>query len=210
MENAAPASKKRGGWPAGKPRGPRAKPEPESVIAAANRAEQRAALSPERRSLKMKAKPNWEGDDYVGVGQEGSDRLHISDDKVLALARDGWALQWITKSVRGQETPQEVSKMTRGGWTPVSQSDFDNLLDGDFMPKGQDEVITVDDCMLVARPIEIHNKAKMMERREANRPMQIAEEQLGRGIPGVTGSDHPTATRGNIIKKHMERIEIPE
>ena len=207
MEN-APAPKRRGGWPKGKPL---AKPEPEEIKAAANRAEERSATPPpERRALKMKARPNWEGDDYVGVGQDGSDRLKVPDQIVDALYRDGYALQWITKSVRGQETPQEVSKMTRGGWTPVHQSDFDGLLDGIFMPKGQDDVVTVDDCMLVARPVEIHVKSKMMERREANKQLQITEDQLGRGIPNVTGSDHPTATRGNMIKKHMERVEIPE
>jgi len=207
METAAPVAKRRGGWPKGKPR---AKLEPEAIVDAANRAEQRAALPGDKRTMKMKARPNWEGDDYVGVGQDGSDRLKVPDDIVDALYRDGYALQWITRSVRGQETPQEVSKMTRGGWTPVHQSDFDGLLDGQFMPKGQDDVIVVDDCMLVARPVEIHVKSKMMERKEANRPLQITEDQLGRGIPGVTGSDHPTATRGNLIKKHMERVEIPE
>lgn len=207
MENAAPAAKRRGGWPKGKPR---AKPEPEAVREAANRAEERAALPPERRAMKMKARPNWESDDYVGVGEDGADRLKVPQNIIDALHRDGYALQWITKSVRGQETPQEVSKMTRGGWTPVHQSDFDGLLDGRFMPKGLDDVITVDDCMLVARPVEIHSKARMMERKEANKQLQITEEQLGRGIPGVTGSDHPTATRGNVIKKHMERVEIPE
>lgn len=206
MESAL-APKRRGGWPKGKPR---AKPEPDEIAAAANRAEARAALPPEKRSLKMKARPNWENDDYIGVGQDGSDRLKVPDTILDALYRDGYALQWITKSVRGQETPQEVSKMTRGGWTPVHQSDFDGLLDGQFMPKGQDDVIVVDDCMLVARPVEIHTKSKMMERREANRPLQITEEQLGRGIPGVTGSDHPTATRGNMIRKHMERVDIPD
>jgi hypothetical protein len=209
MEDAAPAPKRRGGWPKGKPRNPA--PAPEQIVAAANRAEQRAALpETEKRRFKMKARPNWENDDYIGVGQEGSDRLKVPDTIIDALHRDGYALQWITKSVRGQETPQEVSKMTRGGWTPVHQSDFDGLMDGLFMPKGHDDVITVDDCMLVARPVEIHMKSKMMERREANRPLQIAEEQLGVGIPGVTGSNHPTATRGNMIKKHMERVEIPE
>lgn len=197
----------RRGWPKGKPRPVKA---PEEIVAAADRAEVRSATPPERRSLKMKARPNWESEDYIGVGQDGTDRLKVDDDKLLALARDGWALQWITKSVRGMETPQEVSKMTRGGWTPVHQSDFSGLLDGDFMPKGHDDVITVDDCMLVARPMEIHNKAKVMEKREAQRPLQISEEQLGRGIPGVTGSDHPSATRGNMIKKTLEQIEIPE
>jgi len=207
-ETSTPA-KRKGGWPAGKPRGKKieaaaAAATTESVVA--------RAAAPARNPMlsRMKARPNWESDDYVGVGQDGVDRLRIPPEIVESLYRDGVALQWVTKSVRGQETPQELAKMTRGGWTPVSQSDFDGLLDGMFMSKGIDDVITVDDCMLVARPTEIQKKARASERREASRPLQIAEEQLGHGIPGVTGSTHPTALRGNQIKKSLERVEIPE
>lgn len=205
-EEAATAPKRKGGWPAGKSR----KVDQAQVTEAADRAEVRAAAPKSSFLGKMKARPNWESDDFVGVGVDGVDRLRVPDEIVQALHRDGVALQWVTKSVRGQETPQELSKMTRGGWTPVHQSDFDGLLDGMFMSKGIDDVITVEDCMLVARPVEIHRKAKQAERREANRPVQIAEEQIGHGIPGVTGGDHPTAIRGNSIKKTMERVDIPE
>lgn len=194
---------RKGGWPKGKPR---TKP-----VSPTEAAPERPKAAPKSNFLgKMKARPNWESDDFVGVGMDGVDRLNIPKEIVDSLHRDGVALQWVTKSVRGQETPQELSKMTRGGWTPVHQSDFDGLLDGRFMPKGQDDVIVVDDCMLVARPVEIHRKAKQAERREANRPVQIAEEQIGHGIAGVTGADHPTALRGNSIKKTLERVEIPE
>jgi len=190
--------KGRRGWPKGKPRGKL------DVKAAADRAEPKAMLS------RMKARPNWESEDFVGVGEDGVDRLKVPDHIIEALRRDGIALQWITRSIRGMETPQEVSKMTRGGWTPVHQSDFDGILDGHFMPKGQDEVIGVDDCMLVARPVELDAKSRMANHREARRPLQVVEEQLGRGIPGVTGADHPSARAGNSIKKSFERIEIQD
>lgn len=199
--------KRKGGWPAGKPRAK--KVEPEAVKQAADRAELRAKSPPSLLS-KMKAKPNWESEDFAGVEQDGVDRLKIPDDILMGLHRDGVALQWITRSVRGQEMPQELANMTRGGWTPVHQSDFDGILDGLFMSKGADQVIVHEDCMLVARPVEIQSKARMAQHREARRPLQITEDQLGRGIPGVTGGDHPTATRGNTIRKTLERIEIPE
>ena len=200
-ERGEPA-KKRHGWPKGKPRGPRAKASPEAVKAAADRAERPSMMS------KMKARPNWDSDDFVGVGLDNVDRLRIPDELVQSLHRDGIALQWVTRSVRGQETPQELSKMTRGGWTPVHQSDFDGLLDGLFMPKGQDDAIGVDDCLLVARPVAIHQKAQIQQSREANSRLRIIEEQLGHGIPNVTGSAHPTVR--NSIKKSVERIEVPE
>lgn len=200
-DEAAMAPKKRIGWPKGKPRGPRMTRE--EVTAKADR-----AAAPPSMLSKMKARPNWDSDDFVGVGMDQVDRLRIPDEMVQALHRDGVALQWVTKSVRGMETPQELSKMTRGGWTPVHQSDFDGLLDGMFMPKGHDDAIAVDDCLLVARPAAIHNKAVMAQSRDANSRLRIIEEQLGHGIPNVTGSTHPTAR--NSIKKSVERVEIPD
>lgn len=191
--------KRRGGWPKGK-----ARPATRIPLTAAAV----AASAPNALLSSMKARPNWENDDYVGVGQDNVDRLRIPSDLVQSLYHDGVALQWVTKSVRGQETPQELSKMTQGGWTPVHQSDFGGVLDGMFLSKGIDEVITVDDCMLVARPAEIQRKARAAEQREANRPLRIAEEQLGHGVPNVTGSNHPSVR--NTVNKTMERIEIPE
>lgn len=198
--------KKARGWPKGKPRGfKKTAPSEEAVKMAADRAE-----APKKNPMlsKMKARPNWDGDDFVGVGVEGVDRLHIPDEIVDALWRDGIALQWVTKSVRGMETPQELGKMTRGGWTPVHQSDFDGIMDGMFMSRGFDAPITVEDCLLVARPAELQKKSRVAEKREAIRPLQIAEEQIGHGIPGVTGSGHKSVK--NTVNKTFERIEIPD
>lgn len=195
-----PVKARRGGWPKGKPRATKTV---EEVKAAADRAQTKPSLL-----MKMKARPNWESEDFMGVGLDAVDRLKIPDDILFALHRDGVALQWVTRSVRGQETPQELSKMTKGGWTPVHQSDFDGLLDGLFMPKGQDDAIGVDDCLLVARPVALHQKSRRAMDRDAALPLQISEEQIGRGIPGVTGSDHRSVR--NQVKKTLERVEIPE
>lgn len=196
--------KKRGGWPKGKARA--AKPAPTTAPALVRPA---AAAARPSMLAKMKARPNWDDDTIAGVGEEGADRLKIPDDIVQALARDGVALQWGTRSVRGQETPRELSKMTKGGWTQVHQSDFDGLLDGMFMSKGVDDVIGVDDCVLMARPIEINHKARRAMLADARAPLLIKEQEVGRGIP-VSGGDHPTARAGNRIKTTMERVEIPE
>jgi hypothetical protein len=205
---AAPSPRtRRGGWPKGKPR-PRREPLGiEDIKAAADR----AAAGPAVKPVKFKARPNWESPDFVGVGYDGVDRLRVAPEKIDAINRLGYELQWITRSVRGQDTPQELSKMTRGGWTPVHQSDFEGLLDGDFMPKGLDDTpITVEDCMLATRPLSIHRKAQAAQDREASARLRTIEDQLGHGIPNVTGSNHPTATRGNHIRRSLERVEIPE
>src|SRR5882672_9069275 len=90
------APKRRGGWPRGKPRQAKAALTPEDVVAAADR-----AAKPPSLMAKMKARPNWESDDFVGVGTDGVDRLNIPKDILLALHRDGVALQWVTRAVRG-------------------------------------------------------------------------------------------------------------
>lgn len=190
-------TKRRGGWPKGKPRAAKTI---DDVKAAADR-----AAAP---NWKLKARPNWESEDFVGVGVDNVDRLKIDPDKLKAAYAAGYAFQWCTRSVRGMETPQELSKMTKGGWTPFHQSEFDGLLDGDFMPKGLDDVITVDDCILCVRPVALHQKSRRAMERDAALPLQISEEQIGRGIPGVTGSDHKTVR--NTVKKTLERVEIPE
>lgn len=183
--------KRRGGWPKGKPRN----------------IDKQVAATTTSMMLKMKARPNWDDDTITFVGEEGVDRLKIPQEIVEQLAHDGIALQWITRSVRGQDAPQEVSKMTRGGWTPVHQSDFDGILDGLFLPKGLDDVIGVEDAMLVARPMAIQRKAQQKQRRDAREPIAITEAQLGIGLP-VSGGDHPSATRQNRINKSWERIEV--
>lgn len=188
---------RRGGWPKGKPRATKTVDE---VKTAADRAE-----AP--KQWKMKARPNWESDDFVGVGVDGVDRLKVAPEKLQALQAGGYAAQWCTRSVRGMETPQELSKMTKGGWTPVHQSDFEGLFDGDFMPKGQDDAIVVDDCILMVRPVALHQKARRALDRDAALPLQISEEQIGRGIPGVTGSNDKSVR--NTVKKTLERVEIP-
>ena len=202
----APARAKRkhgGGWPKGKPRRA-APPSPEQVKTIADRAER-----PLKPIARMKARPNWDDDTEYMVADEGTDRLRIPPEIVQQLAADGIALQWITASVRGLEVPLEQAKFTKGGWTPVHQSDFDGVLDGIFMSKGVDEVVRVDDAMLVARPMSIHLKAKQKERALAREPMRVKEAEVGAGLP-VPGGDHPSARAQNKINRTMERIEIPE
>ena len=203
--NQTVVAKKRGGWPKGKPRNPRPKPpSPALVKVIADR-----AARPAKPIAKMKAKPNWDDDTEFAVADEGTDRLKIPQEVVEQLAADGIALQWITHSVRGQETPLEVAKFTKGGWTPVHQSDFDGVLDGIFMPKGMDDVVRVDDAMLVARPMSIHQKARQRERLQAREPLRIKEVEVGAGLP-ISGGDHPSARAQNRINRTVERINIPE
>lgn len=157
---------------------------------------------------KMKSKPNWDDMDDTLLTDE-VDRLAIPQHIVSALARDGVALQWVTRSVRGQDAPQEVARFRRGRWEPVNNLDFDGILDGLFLPKGTDETICVEDCMLVVRPMAIHEKAKARDQRAANEPLRIKVAELGAGL-NIPGGNHPSATRQNKISISREGIEVPK
>lgn len=170
----------------------------------------RAEAMPRATTLlsKMKARPNWDDDTANDVGEESVDRLKIPREIIDKFARDGVALQWITRSVRGQDAPQEISKFVKGGWTPVHATDFDGTFDGMFMPKGSDDVIGVDDCLLVARPMEIHQRSKQRERNLAAEPLRIKQAELGAGL-NIPGGNHPSAVRQNHITVTREGIAVP-
>jgi hypothetical protein len=194
---------RRGGWPKGRPRTttkPRAKMTAETMKASL--AEQQMLFM----KSKMKARPNWESDDF---GMEaGADVLGISQETVDALARDGVALEWATSSVYGQEMKRELRQTFSNGWTPVHLTDFDGVLDtGKFAPKGADESIQVGACMLVARPMQLHQKAKLQAKRDADEFVEAPTRMLRDGI-NVKGGNHPSVR--NQINVQMDRVDIPD
>jgi hypothetical protein len=199
-EIGAAPTKRRGGWTKGKPRKTVA-----DVKAAADRADP-ATKQMAFMKLKMKARPNWESDDF---GMEaGSDMLNIARETIDAFARDGVALQWATREVRGMEMKRQQRQTAAEGWTPVHVSDFDGILDnGKFLPKGVDEYIQVGDCQLVARPMALHQKAKRAEQTLADEHLDGPRQMLQQGI-NATGGRHPSVR--NQINVHLDRVEIPD
>lgn len=166
-------------------------------------------LPVEREPIKtkwnMRATPNWEQHDPTSV--ETPDKLHIDP----SLIPEGMSLMWVTSQVLGQDVSQHRSIFERGGWTPVHQSDFDGQFDGKFMPKGRDGEITHEGLVLMARPKEITEKAKFLEKKKAYEQVAIKEKALTSGdIPVTLDAGHESAIRTNRINKSYERLEIPE
>lgn len=174
----------------GRPRKLASKPEPE-------------AKAPVQ--YKMKAKPNWEAFDTDEV--DTPDRLRIDP----SLIPEGMSAVWVTDSVYGQSVPQHRAEFEKKGWTPVHQEDFDGQFNGMFMPRGAPGEINVEGCVLMMRPKEITDRAKLMERRKAVEQVAIKEQALkGGDIPISLDARHPSAISSNRIGKSMERIAIPE
>lgn len=157
-------------------------------------------------TVKMKAKPNWEGIEADAV--DTPDRLRIDP----AMVPDGMSLLWVTDSVYGQGMPQHRGKFEKSGWTPVHGSDFDGQFDGMFTPRGHDGEINADGLVLMARPKQLTDRAKKLDKQRAYEQVAIKEAALrGGDLPDISlDSKHSTALRTNKINKTIERIEIPE
>lgn len=156
---------------------------------------------------KMKAKPNWDDIDEMAFS-ENPDRLHID----RSMIPEGMDLQWVTDSVFGQSMPQHRADFEKRGWTPVHQDDFDGQFNGMWMAKDAPGEIKVDGLVLMARPLELSRRARLIDRRKANEQIQIKEAALRGGeLPGVTlDAQHPNAVNSNRINKSFERLEVPK
>lgn len=160
---------------------------------------------PVSSKMNMKAKPNWEALDVDT--EETPDRYRINP----ALIPEGMSAQWVTSTVFGQSMDQHRAKFEKKGWTPVHQQDFDGQFNGMFMPRDRDGEITLDGMVLMMRPAEITERARLRERRAAFEQVAIKEQSLRAGdLPVSLDAGHPTAVQSNRITKSYERIEIPK
>jgi hypothetical protein len=156
----------------------------------------------------MKMRPNWETmapEDNTDT----PDRLRIPRSDIP----EGMDLLWVTDSIYGQPQTQRRADFEKKGWTPVYQEDFDGRYNGRFMPSDRDGEINVDGCVLMARPLELSNRAKLKERRAALEQVAVKEQALRGGDIGVSlDTSHPSAVNvnRNAVKKSIERISIPE
>lgn len=166
--------------------------------------EREAKREPTSSKLKMRAAPNWETVD--ANAEDTPDRLRISSD----LIPDGMSAMWVTDSVLGQGVPQHRSEFERKGWTPVHQDDFDNQFNGMFMPKNAPGEINVEGLVLMMRPKQLTDKAKLSDRKRAYEQVAIKEQALrGGDLPVTLDARHPSAMNTNRINKSIERIEVP-
>jgi hypothetical protein len=138
----------------------------------------------------------------------GGDRLRIPKSEWP----DGFSLQWVTKSVFGQEQPTHTAGFYRRGWEQVHAEDFERRYDGRWMAPGHKGPIEVDGMILCARDARWTARAEAEERRKAGNALAIKEMQLrGGNIEGISeeSTKHPSALGVNRIRKSMERLQVP-
>jgi hypothetical protein len=127
---------------------------------------------------------------------------------------DGFDLQFVTKSIYGQEQPSHLAGFYRRGWEPVHGDDFGGKFSGRWTPVVHKGPIEIDGMILVARDARWSAKAKEDDRRKAQMALAVKEQQLRGGqIEGVSmdgGSRHPSALASNKIRKSYERLDVPK
>jgi hypothetical protein len=137
-------------------------------------------------------------------------RLHIDKSEYP----DGFDLQFVTRSIYGQEQPSHTAEFYRRGWEPVCGGDFDGKFDGRWTPPGHTGPIEIDGMILVARDARWSRKAKEDDMRKAHMALAVKEQQLRGGqIEGVGmdgGAQHPSALASNKIRKSYERLQVPK
>lgn len=152
----------------------------------------------------MKAGNRW--DDAVELS-DTDNALHIPKEEIP----EGMDLMWVTSEVYGQPQPRHRANFENTGWTPVHQEDFDGLFDGRWAPKGSDGEINHGGLVLMAKPLEMVQKARARDKVRARQQVQIKEQQWRSGeLPGVMGADDPTARRFNHVNRSVERIPVPD
>jgi hypothetical protein len=139
---------------------------------------------------------------------EGS-RMHIDRSEFP----DGFDLQFVTKSIYGQEQPSHLAGFYRRGWEPVHGDDFDGRFAGRWTPVGHQGPIEIDGMQLVARDARWSKKAKEDDMRKAQGALAVKEARLRGGqIEGVGmdgGAQHPSALATNRVRKSIERLQVP-
>jgi len=178
---------------------------PKQKSAGIEREPQREVQQKAGKSIKMRAKPNWEQIDPNAV--DTADRLAVP----AHLIPEGMSLQWVTSRVYGQEMARHRADFERRGWTPVHGEDFDGQLDGMFMPKGADGEIEIDGLVLMARPKQITEAATKNDTIRARQQVLKKEAEMrGGDVQGISlDTTHPTALRVNKVGRSVERIDVP-
>lgn len=120
-------------------------------------------------------------------------------------------VQWVTYEVLGKSEPAMRQDFEINGWQAVTQDMFGGILDGMYMKRGEKGEITYGGMVLMERPMELTEQAKL-EESQARISVMRAQERMIKGGGGITGlapgfeADHHTAVNKNVFNRS---IEIP-
>lgn len=170
-----------------------------TMTANAERPEPRPAQTKSEDPRERAARRAAEVRGHLGGMDDGIDEFAAPD------APPGWAYEWKTRLVLGQENAAHMVALTRMGWEPVPVSRHPEMMPGNYT--GQ--TIERKGMILMERPLELVEEAREIERRRAIGQVKAKEQQLS-GAPegGLGHRDH--AQIKPKINKGYEPIPVPK
>lgn len=136
----------------------------------------------------------------IGSLDEGVDDFYINPAEIP----DGWSYEWKRKTIAGQEDPAYQVALARMGWEPVPADRHPSM-----MPTGgRYAVIERKGMILMERPLELSEEARMIELRKARQQVNNKKSQLGSAPDGQFGRDH--ASVKPKISNSYEPMPIPK
>lgn len=146
--------------------------------------------------------PRAEADRYVAEydihnadNYEGPDKYHIDEN----IIPPGWDYNWKRFTIYNQQDPSYQVALARGGWRAVPTNRHPEL-----MPQGSpgEAPIVHDGLMLMERPLELSNRARIKDRRDADAAVKAKEQQAGHAPAGQLDRVQPS------IKKSYAPIPV--
>lgn len=136
----------------------------------------------------------------IGSLDEGVDDFYINPAEIP----DGWTYEWKRKTIAGQEDPAYAVALARMGWEPVPADRHPSM-----MPTGgKYATIERKGMVLMERPKELSDEARMIELKKARQQVNNKKSQLGSAPDGQFGREH--ASVQPKISTSYEPMPIPK
>lgn len=136
----------------------------------------------------------------VGSLDEGMDDFYFN----VADVPDGWTYEWKRKITAGAEDPAYQVSLARMGWEPVPADRHPHMMPSN----GKFAVIERKGMILMERPKELSDEARMIELKKARQQVNNKKSQLSNAPDGQFGRDH-SSVRPKISNTY-EPMPIPK
>lgn len=138
----------------------------------------------------------------------GTDQLDDAIDEFafdLRVIPDGWTYEWRTHTVQGKEDPAYAVQLDMKGWQPVPVSRHPEMMPKDY----SGSTVIRKGMLLMERPKEITERARILEKKRALDQVRIKEEQLRSAPPGTfdRGTHHGAPVK---VGRNYEPTLVPK
>lgn len=162
------------------------------------RPDPRGSVSHEEDPRERARRRTAEVREHLGSLDDGTDEFIAPEPPA------GWTYEWKRKTILGQEDPAYQVALLRMGWEPVPTSRHPEMMPGN----GSYATIERKGMVLMERPTELVEEARMIERRKASNQVRAKEQQLSGAPEGGLGHRDHSSVKPKITKS-FEAMPVP-